>query len=246
MQPIGKTLALKEELDTLLPLSMEMEDSLMQQFRFDWNYHSNSLEGNSLTYIETKALLLHGITTQGKPLKDHLEITGHDEAIKWIEELVKGDYPLTENFIRELHTLLLKSPYEVKAITPDGQPTTRRIAVGQYKTAPNHVKTKTGEIFRFATPEETPAKMHDLIQWYRKKNEEPDINPILLAAEFHYRFIRIHPFDEVNGRTARLLMNFILMIFSYSPAIYTSDVHDNYLSALHQSYVGHHTLTIQT
>ncbi|MBD1432936.1 Fic family protein [Sphingobacterium sp. DN00404] len=235
MQPIGKTLALKEELDTLLPLSMEMEDSLMQQFRFDWNYHSNSLEGNSLTYIETKALLLHGITTQGKPLKDHLEITGHDEAIKWIEELVKGDYPLTENFIRELHTLLLKSPYEVKAITPDGQPTTRRIAVGQYKTAPNHVKTRTGEIFRFAAPEETPAQMHDLISWYRSESEVPEVNPIILAAEFHYRFIRIHPFDDGNGRTARIIMNFILMKFCYPPAIIKTEDKQSYFSTLRQA-----------
>lgn len=217
MQPIEQAIQLKTELDNLRPLTKEQEAIIMQKFRLDWNYNSNNLEGNSLTYGETKALLLHGITAQGKPLKDHFEITGHDEAIKWVEDLVKRDHPLTENFIRELHTLLLKSPYEVKAITPDGQPTTRRIAVGQYKTAPNHVKTKTGEIFRVATPEETPAKMHDLIQWYRKKNEELDVNPILLAAEFHYRFIRIHPFDDGNGRTVRILMNFILMKFNYPP-----------------------------
>ena len=118
---------LKEKID-YFTLAEEIRDIVKQKFRFDWTYHSCALEGNSLTYGETKALLLHGITAQGKPLKDHIEITGHDEAIKWIEELVKGDFPLTENFIRELHTLLLKSPYEVKAITPDGHPTTRRIA----------------------------------------------------------------------------------------------------------------------
>lgn len=180
-------LSLKIKLDGLL---IEKEDlnRIKQKLRFNWTYHSCAIEGNSLTYGETKALLLHGITAQGKPLKDHFEITRHDEAIKWIEDLVKGDYPLTENFIRELHTLLLKSPYEVKAITPDGHPTTRRIAVGQYKTAPNHVKTKTGEIFRFATPEETPAKMHDLISWYRSESKLPDVNPIILAAEFHYHY----------------------------------------------------------
>ncbi|PPL02277.1 Fic family protein [Parapedobacter indicus] len=238
MQPIEQAIQLKTELDNLRPLTKEQEAIIMQKFRLDWNYNSNNLEGNSLTYGETKALLLHGITAQGKPLKDHFEITGHDEAIKWVEDLVKRDHPLTENFIRELHTLLLKSPYEVKAITPDGQPTTRRIAVGQYKTAPNHVKTKTGEIFRFATPEETPAKMHDLIQWYRKKNEELDVNPILLAAEFHYRFIRIHPFDDGNGRTVRILMNFILMKFNYPPVIIKTEDKDNYFFALQQADAG--------
>ncbi|PRD44531.1 Fic family protein [Sphingobacterium haloxyli] len=238
MPPIEEALALKEELDALRPLTKEQEYTIMQKFRFDWNYHSNSLEGNSLTYDETKALLLHGITAQGKPLKDHVEITGHDEAIKWIEDLVKGDYPLTENFIRELHTLLLKSPYEVKAITPDGRPTTRRIAVGQYKTAPNHVKTKTGEIFRFATPEETPAKMHDLLTWYNAKSSEPRTNPIIIASEFHYRFIRIHPFDDGNGRTARILMNFILMKYGYPPVIIRTEDKENYFFALQQADAG--------
>lgn len=238
MEAFAKATALKVELDNLRPLSKEQEAIVMQKFRLDWNYNSNSLEGNSLTYTETKALLIHGITAQGKPLKDHFEITGHDEAIKWVEDLVKGDYPLTENFIRELHKLLLKSPYEVDAITPDGQPTKRRIAVGQYKTAPNHVKTKTGEIFRFATPEETPAKMHHLIEWYRDRSEAPEVNPILLSAESHYRFIRIHPFDDGNGRTARILMNFILMKFGYPPVIIKTEDKDNYFFALQQADAG--------
>ena len=184
----------------------------MQKFRLDWNYHSNHLEGNSLNYGETKALLLFGITAQGKPLKDHFEITGHNEAIDWVIDMVKGNRSLTENFIRELHQLLLKEPYEVDAITPEGKSTKRKIAVGQYKTMPNHVKTVTGEMFYFATPEETPAKMHDLLVWYNEKVTQKDFNPILIAAEFHYKFIRIHPFDDGNGRTARILMNFILSI----------------------------------
>src|SRR5690606_29582399 len=136
----------------------EDESRIMQKFRLDWNYHSNKLEGNSLTYGETKALLLFGITAQGKPLKDHFEITGHNEAINWVLEILKGDYPLTEHFIRELHKLILKEPYQVDAVSPEGLPTKRWITIGQYKTTPNHVKTKTGEIFYFATPEETPAK----------------------------------------------------------------------------------------
>lgn len=235
MTPIEESIILKNELDNLRPLSKEQENIIMQKLRLDWNYNSNNLEGNSLTYGETKALLLHGITAQGKPLRDHIEITGHDEAVKWIEDLVKGDYPLTENFIRELHTLLLKDPYEVKAITAEGKPTIRRITVGQYKTAPNHVQTVTGEVFHFATPEETPSKMHDLINWYRSESNSSDINPIVLAAEFHYRFIRIHPFDDGNGRIARILMNFILMKYGYPPTVIKTVDKDNYFSTLRQA-----------
>lgn len=238
MEPLVKAVELKRTLDSLRPIDKEKEAIIMQKFRLDWNYNSNNLEGNSLTFGETKALILFGITAQGKPLKDHFEITGHDQAIKWVSDVVKGDYPLTENFIRELHTLLLKSPYDVDAITSDGQPTQRRISVGQYKTTPNHVLTETGEIFRFATPEETPPLMHDLLDWYRAKIEEPDFDPIILAAEFHYKFIRIHPFDDGNGRTARILMNFILMRFGYPPVIIKTEDKENYFSALQQADAG--------
>lgn len=183
-------------------------------------------------------MILFGITAEGKPLKDHFEITRHDKAIKWVMDVVKGEYPLTEIFIRELHTLLLKEPYEVDAITHDGQRTKRWIQVGQYKSVPNHVLTKTGEIFRFATPEETPSQMHDLINWYREESEKTDLNPVLLPAEFHYRFIRIHPFDDGNGRLARILMNFILIHFGYPPLIIKTEDKSNYFVALRQADAG--------
>jgi Fic family protein len=235
MEQIAKASALKMELDTLRPIDNDREAIIMQKLRLDWDYHSNHLEGNSLTYGETKALILFGITAQGKPLHDHLEITGHDEAIKWVTEIVKGEYPLTEVFIRQLHVLLLKEPYERKAVTPDGKETTKRIEIGKYKSVPNHVLTRTGEIFRFATPEETPAMMHDLIEWYRQKKEEQDVNPVILAAEFHYKFIRIHPFDDGNGRVARILMNFILMQYGFPPAIIKTEDKANYFAALQQA-----------
>ncbi|MBP6181809.1 Fic family protein [Flavobacterium sp.] len=238
MENSRKALELKKELDDLRPINKEQEGRIMQKFRLDWNYHSNHLEGNSLTYGETKALILFGVTAQGKPLQDHFEITGHNEAINWVVDVVKGDYPLNENFIRELHTLLLKEPYEVDAITADGKPTKKRINVGRYKTSPNHVKTKTGEIFYFATPEETPSKMTDLINWYREKSEQKDVNPIFLAAEFHYKFIRIHPFDDGNGRTARILMNFILMKFDYPPVIIKTEDKASYFAALQLADAG--------
>jgi Fic family protein len=238
MEQIVLAAELKASLDALRPIDGERESIIMQKLRLDWDYHSNHLEGNSLTYGETKALIMFGITAQGKPLKDHFEITGHDEAIKWIIEIVKEEYPLNESFIRQLHTLLLKQSYEVDAITPDGKPTKKRIEIGKYKSIPNHVVTKTGEIFRFATPEETPAMMHKLMEWYKEKKKDSDINPIILAAEFHYKFIRIHPFDDGNGRIARILMNFILMQFGYPPAIIKTEDKRNYFAALQQADSG--------
>ncbi|SEI43336.1 Fic/DOC family protein [Dyadobacter sp. SG02] len=238
MNPIEEALLLKKELDNLRPLQEEQERRIMQKFRLDWNYHSNHIEGNSLSYGETKALLMFGITAQGKPLSDHLEMQGHNEAVNWVMDVVKGDRPLTETFIRELHKLLLQKPYQVSAETSDGKPASKTVNIGQYKRLPNHVRTATGETFFFATPEETPAMMQELIEWYREMDGNPKSNPILLAAEFHYRFIRIHPFDDGNGRTARLLMNFILLRHGYPPVIIKTEDKRNYLSALEQADAG--------
>lgn len=237
MEEIRQALQLKTELDSLRPIDKEQEDRIMQKFRLDWNYHSNHLEGNSLTYGETKALILFGVTAQGKPLKDTLEITGHNEAINWVLEMIKGDRPLTENFIRELHSLLLQDSYK-ESKNADGELVPRKISSGKYKTTPNHVQTVTGEIFYFATPEETPAKMFDLLNWYKEKSEENNRNPLLIAAEFHYKFIRIHPFDDGNGRTARILMNFILMKFGFPPVIIKTEDKANYFAALQLADAG--------
>ena len=133
METLKRAEQLKAELDSLRPLDSEAEARIMQKFRLDWNYHSNNLEGNTLTYGETKALILFGITAQGKPLKDHFEITSHNEAINWVLNLVKGETELSEVFIRELHTLLLKEASYKEAATSDGRPTRRKIEVGKNK-----------------------------------------------------------------------------------------------------------------
>lgn len=220
------------EVNSLRPLAPDTEQRIMQKFRLDWNYHSNNIEGNSLTYGETKTFLLHGITAEGKTLKDHLDIKGHNEAILLLNDVLKEERPLTESFIRELHKIILHEPYDRPALTPDGLPTTKRINIGQYKTSPNHVKTATGEMFYFATPEETPAKMHDLMNWYSSESAKGELHPLIISAEFHYRFIVIHPFDDGNGRMARILMNLILMKFGYPPVIIKTQEKKDYYRAL--------------
>ncbi|MCP4422846.1 MAG: Fic family protein, partial [Chloroflexi bacterium] len=145
---------------------------------------------------------------------------------------------LTEADVRELHKVILVEPYEVAARTPDDRSTKRTIQPGQYKTVPNHVETKTGEMHFFATPEETPAKMADLMAWYRHELEKDDLHPLILAATFHYQFVTIHPFDDGNGRMARLLMNLIFMQMGFPPVIVRTEEKNNYLFALEQADEG--------
>ena len=235
MSNLETAVQLKTELDALRPLTVDQEQRIWQKFRFDWNYHSNNIEGNSLTFGETKSLLLHNITAQGKPLKDHIEITGHNEAINALLDLARGDTPLTESFFRSLHQLILRERYQVDAITPDGQPTKKWVEVGQYKQSPNHVLTVTGEIFRFAEPVDVPERMRTLIQEVNGLRGTSDAEVLVAAAKIHYDFVLIHPFDDGNGRMARLLMNLILIKYGFPPAIIKTEDKANYFSVLRQT-----------
>ncbi|MGI4873004.1 MAG: Fic family protein [Janthinobacterium lividum] len=236
--PFPTLTQLRADLDALRPLAPEQEARVLQKFRLDWNYNSNAIEGNSLTLGETRSLLLHGLTAAGKPMRDHLDIKGHNEAVHALEDFVRSERPLTEHFIREMHQVLLGEPYEVPAQTPDGQPTRKLIVPGRYKTSPNNVLTATGELFYFASPEETPGRMTDLVDWYRAEETAPTMPPVALAAEFHYRFVRIHPFDDGNGRMSRLLMNLILLRHGYPMTVIKADDRNRYLAALSEADAG--------
>ena len=225
---------LKAELDAMRPLPSDVVGRIEQKLRIESNYHSNAIEGNSLTLGETRSLILHGLTADGKPMRDHLDLEGHDDAVKAIEDAVKRNESLNEVFIRNLHRILLKEPYEIDAITPDGQPTRRLITIGQYKTQPNNVETSTGEIYYYTPPDQVKPEMTDLIDWYRK-TENVGEHPIVIAATFHYRFVRIHPFDDGNGRIARLLMNLILIKHGYTVAIIPIQERNRYIESLEQA-----------
>jgi len=229
---------LKAEVDALHPLSPEQEGRIVQKFRLDWNYHSNAIEGNSLTYGETVAFLMEGLTAKGKPFKDHLDIKGHNEGIDYLFHLIKNREQLTEKIIRELHAMILVEPYSNPAQTPSGQLVEKRVTLGAYKILPNHVKTPTGEIHYYATPEETPAKMTEIVDWLRENQQKNDLHPLLLAAAFHYRFVAIHPFDDGNGRMSRMIMNLLLMQYGYPPVVIKQQDRQAYYYALRQADAG--------
>lgn len=212
--------ALRAELDALRPLPAETEQRVLQKLRLEWNYHSAKIEGGSLSFGETKALLLFGITAAQKPLRDHIEMRGHNTAIDFLLGFARNAEPLTESTIRELHKVILgNEPFQAEARTADGQTTYRTITPGRYKRETNHVLTLTEDTLYFTTPEDTPAEMHELVAWYRTEREQGTAHPVMLAATLHYKFVRIHPFDDGNGRVARLLMNLVLLQHGLPPAV---------------------------
>ncbi|TDG37901.1 Fic family protein [Pedobacter changchengzhani] len=226
-----------EELNSLKPLKPEYQATLDKKFRLEFNFNSNHLEGNTLTYGETELLLIFDQTEGTHDYREYQEMQAHDVALKMIqEEAADEERPLTENFIRSLNEKLLVKPFWKDAITADGQPTRKQIIPGEYKKTPNSVRLTNGEIFSYSAPENVSNEIEELVKWFNEKNGTED--PVLLAAILHYRFVRIHPFDDGNGRTARLLMNYVLAKNNLPLIIIKSSEKKEYLFALNKADTG--------
>ena len=187
--------ALKAELDQRRPLTKGELKRLQEEFLVEYTYHSNAIEGNTLTLQET-ALVLEGITIDKKPLKDHLEAIGHKDAFLYVQDLVKKQIPFSESIIKQIHTLVLMDRPEDRGIY-------RRIPVrimGAYHVPPDPVLI--------------PEQMENLIAAFTGNTNQ---HPIGRAAWFHLNFEGIHPFVDGNGRTGRLILNLMLMQSGYPP-----------------------------
>jgi len=223
---------LYSEWKSLQPLREEDANRLRQKFMLEFNYNSNHLEGNTLTYGQTELLLLFGKVVDAANMKDLEDMKASNVGLKMMEEQAASEYPLTETFIRQLHKTILREDYEVYKNLPGGKSYSYTVHAGIYKTRPNSVITRTGERFEYASPEETPSLMTDLIDWYRDAEDTGRYTLAELCALFHYRYIRIHPFEDGNGRIARLLVNFILSRHGYPMIVIKSNDKENYLNAL--------------
>ena len=224
--------AYKQWLD-IQPLDETDRHRLSQRFTIDFNFNSNHIEGNTLTYGQTEILLLFGKVMGVADLKDFIDMKASNVGLKMMEvEALVQDKPLTQTFIRQLHHTLLREDYEVYRKLPGGEYTSYTVHAGVYKTRPNSVISRTGERFEYASPEETPALMTDLVDWYNEEERKGAMHPVELAALFHYRYIRIHPFEDGNGRIARLLVNYILARHHYPMVVVRSRKKTEYLDAL--------------
>lgn len=225
-----------EKWQKIQPLSESDKARLSRRFTIDFNYNSNHIEGNTLTYGQTEILLLFGKIIGEADVKDVQDMAASDVTLKMMkEEALVRETPLTQNFIRTLHKTLLREDYTVYRNLPGGVQTSYTIHAGQYKTRPNSVITRYGDRFEYASPEETPALMTGLVDWYNQAETEGRLSPIELAVIFHYRYIRIHPFEDGNGRIGRLLFNYILSRHDYPMIVVRSRLKQAYLEALHQA-----------
>jgi Fic family protein len=211
----------KQRLDRLRPLSPEALSKLEHYYDVEITYTSNAIEGNTLSPVETTLVIEQGVTISGKPLKDHLEALDHYDAIRYVRELAREKTPLTESDVRNLHRLV------VMRSRPD--------IAGKYADLARYVRTDTGR-HEFPSPAEIPALMGDFGRWLGTASDSPET-----AFAAHLRLVDIHPFNDGNGRTARLLMNLVLIRCGYPPIAVRPEDRPGYIRALQQSQAGQGT-----
>ncbi len=208
---------LKTRLDECRPLDSSIVRNLREDLLVRWTYHSNAIEGNSLTLRETK-VVLEGVTVGGRRLQDHLEAINHRDAIFLLEEMVQQGEPLREWQIKSLHQLILRGIDDANAGVY------RRVNVlisGAQHTPPSAMLV--------------PDMMEDFIRW--SSEEATSLHPVERAARVHSDFVRIHPFTDGNGRTSRLLMNLELLKAGWPPVILPVERHLAYYDALDVHHV---------
>ena len=220
---------IKTLLDNLRPIDSDLQRTLQEKLRIDWTYNSNAIEGNTLTFGETAFFLREGLTSEGRPLKDYLEAKNHAGAIDMLHDVLNKERVITEGLIKELHSLLLKDIHFTYAKGLSGDLIKKPLNAGQYKKLPNHVLTLFGKIHNYTDPIHVKDEMEHLIKWLNEKN---NIHIVEKAIIFHYRFVKIHPFDDGNGRLARLLMNLILMQEGYPICIIKNEHRRKYIKSI--------------
>ncbi|QTR54550.1 Fic family protein [Thiothrix unzii] len=203
---------------------------IQQKLRAEWTYDSNAIEGSTLTLSETIFFLQEGLTVEGKPFKDFLDARNHAEAIDLLFDVVAQKRAISEGLIKELNALLLAGVQSTPALNSQGQRVQKPATPGQYKSQPNHVLQQDGSIHHYIEPLQVPLEMQQLCDWVNSNLNQ--LHAVTVAGIAHYNMVRIHPFDDGNGRGARILMNLILLIQGYTPVIVRTTKRRLYLQAL--------------
>jgi Fic family protein len=204
---------IKAKVDGLGTLTIDQKKRINYIFRLEWNYNSNSMEGNTLTIEETRSVMVGNITVNNKSLKDILEIQGHDQVVSEILNIGKGNLRISEKRICDIHKAIMYNPDK------DDE----KSMIGRWKQVPNMIYNPKGERFDFVLPEEVPERIHSLLNKTNAaidaiiNNKKNAPHPIDVALNFHLEYLNIHPFYDGNGRTARILTNLILISLGYAP-----------------------------
>jgi Fic family protein len=209
----------KAQLDAARPLSSAVLTRLRNQILVEWIYNSNAIEGSTITLQETRLILETGLTIGGKSLREHFEVFNHKDAIDYVEGLVASSESITPFHVRQIHKLVLSRIDDDNA--------------GRYRETQVRI---VGAAFTPPESWQVPSLMTEWGEWLLA--EEKTSHPVALAALAHHRLAAIHPFIDGNGRTARLVMNLILMHAGYPPTVIQHINRRQYYRVLEQADSG--------
>ncbi len=213
---LGRRLLEKHQtLDGRRPLSPGTLRRLHEDLQVQLTFHSNALEGNTLSLRETQLVIEHGITIGGHTLREHLEATNHAAAYRFLLDLAHQAAPLTLETVLELHRLVTDRILD--------QP-------GQFRRGAVSIR---GSQLQPPPARELPDLMAQWLAWVYGAGQSYD--PVIRAAIAHHGFVAVHPFLDGNGRTGRLLLNLLLMHSGYPPALLLSEWRLGYLEGLAQA-----------
>jgi len=208
----------KQRLDSYRPFSADLAANQREWFRIELTYTSNAIEGNTLSRAETALIVEKGLTVEGKTLTEHLEAINHADAFDWIMKRIdSGKQDITENTILDLHRLILQKIDDTNA--------------GRFRTIPVRI---AGSRAVMPNPMKVPALMSQFVSWLKNC----DGRPVTIAVDAHFKLVSIHPFVDGNGRTARLLMNLLLMQAGYPPAIIRKEDRRQYINSIEKAQLG--------
>ncbi len=199
LELLGRIDALKAEWQSRKPMNATQLERMRQYFHTEYTYESNRIEGNTLTLQETALVVNEGLTISGKTMREHLEAVNHAEAVEFIVELAAKRADLNRRTLLELHGLILRGVDSDNA--------------GRYRSVPVRIG---GSRHEPPQPYLLDKLMEDYFIHYMQQRDV--LHPVLLAADMHERLVSIHPFIDGNGRTARLVMNLILLRNGYTIA----------------------------
>ena len=228
--------ALKTQLESAKAARPELWPTVLKKLKVRWTTDSNAIEGSSLSFADTLFFLEQGLTVEGKPLKDFLDARNHADAIELLFDVIANRRPISEGLIKEINALLLLGVQSTPARDSLGRIVQKPATPGQYKQLPNHVLLPDGSIHAYAEPLQVAPEMSRLCQWVDAIRGT--LHPVLVAAIAHYNFVRVHPFDDGNGRGARILMNLMLMQAGYPPVVVANEQRRTYLDTLRQADAG--------
>lgn len=209
------------KLNQLRPLPKSAVQKLREKFQIEMTYNSNAIEGNSLTLKETFLVINEGITVKGKPLKDHLEAKDHYAALEYLYDLIDKNrrHTISEVLIRNLHKIIVQETDTEWA----GRYRNANVIIGGAKHTPPDAL-------------QVPQKMRGLNSWLDSQKNK--MNVIELSALLHHKLVHIHPFFDGNGRTARLVMNLLLMQAGYPLVVILKNDRKKYYDVLDKADSG--------